>query len=411
MNGAKRAYFDHAAAAPVDNRVLEAMLPYFRERFGNPQSIYAEGAEAKEALDRSRDQVAQLVNAHPEEITFTATGSEGNNLALKGIAFGRQDKGRHIMVSAIEHVSVLNPAKSLARNGFEATQLAVDSRGMVDPGAVKAGIRKDTILVSVMAANSEVGTIQPVAEIGRICREAGVVFHTDAVAAAGSIPIDVQAMNVDALTLAGPTFCGPRGAAALYVRKGVRLPAQIEGGSQENNRRAGSEDVPAIVGLGKAAELARTEMAARSAALAVLRDRLIRELPARIERVYLTGDSGRRLPGHASFCIEFIEGEAMLLFLEDAGIAVASGSACTSKSLKASHVLLAMGLPHSLAQGSLMLTLGPENTDDDVSRLLAALPGIVQRLRAMSPLYAQFRKDPAGYEARLTGERECIVKK
>jgi len=388
--------------------VLEAMLPFFREQYGNPQSIYAEGAAAKQALDQSRQQVAELVNARPEEIVFTATGSESNNLALKGLAVARAERlkgsnegrGRHILVSAVEHVSVLSSAKTLARQGFEVTQLPVDSRGRVDPAVVRAGIRKDTVLVSVMAANNEVGTIQPVAEIGRICRDAGVVFHTDAVAAAGVIPIDVATMNIDALTLAAGTFGGPKGAAALYVRKGVRIIAQTEGGNQENNRRAGSENIPALAGMGKAAELARTELATRAVALQVLRDRLLRELPERIERVHLTGHPTLRLPGHASFCIEFVEGEAMLLLLEDAWIAVASGSACTSKALRASHVLLAMGLPHSLAQGSLMLTPGPENTEDDVRRLLDVLPGIVERLRQMSPLYAQFKKDPAGYEMR-----------
>jgi cysteine desulfurase len=404
-----RAYFDHAAGTPVDRRVLDAMLPYFREHCGNPQSLYTEGAQAKEALDLSRSQVAQLVNAEPGEILFTASGSESNSLALKGIASVRQDKGRHIVVSTIEHVSVLNTVKTLGRNGFAVTEVGVDRHGRIDPVAVRAAIRKDTILVSVMAANSEVGTIQPVAEIGGICREAGVAFHADAVAAAGAIPIDVRALNVDCLTLAAQTFQGPKGAAALFVRKALRLPSQIEGGNQENNRRAGTENLPAIVGMGKAAELARVEMAARNAALAVLRDRLIKELPARVEHVILTGHPESRLPGHASFCIEFVEGEGMLLFLDDAGISVASGSACTSKALKASHVLLAMGLPHSLAQGSLMLTLGPENNDEDVGRLLAVLPGIVERLRAMSPLYAQFKKDPVAYQARLIQEKECNV--
>ncbi len=409
MNQLKRACLDHAAGTPVDPRVLATMLPYFREQFGNPQSMYAEGGAAKTALDLSRQQVARLVNAEPEEITFTASGSESNNLALKGITSVRSDKGRHIVISAIEHISVQSTARTLGRHGFQVTEVPVDDKGLVDPAAVKAAIRKDTILVSVMAANNEVGAIQPLAEIARVCREAGVAFHTDAVAAAGVIPIDVRALNIDCLTLAAQTFGGPKGAAALFVRKGLRLPSQIEGGNQENNRRAGTENLPAIVGLGKAAELAQVEMASRAAALTGLRDRLIRELPARIERSYLTGHPTQRLPGHASFCIEFVEGEAMLLFLDDAGISVASGSACASKSLKASHVLLAMGLPHSLAQGSLMLTLSPENTDDDVTRLLEALPGIVQRLRAMSPLYAQFQKDPAGYAERLSKEKECHV--
>ena len=409
MNQLTRAYFDHAAGTPVDSRVLGAMLPYFREQFGNPQSIYAEGRAAKAALDPSRQQVARLLNAEPEEIIFTASGSESNNLALKGIAAARSDKGRHIVISAIEHVSVQSTARTLGRHGFQVTEVPVDDKGVVDPAAVKAAIRKDTILVSVMAANNEVGTIQPLAEIAGVCREAGTLFHTDAVAACGVIPIDVRVLSIDCLTLAAQTIGGPKGAAALFARKGLRLPSQIEGGNQENNRRAGSENMPAIVGLGKAAELAQAEMASRAAASTVLRDRLIRELPVRVERSYLTGHPNQRLPGHASFCIEFIEGEAMLLFLDDAGISVASGSACTSKSLKASHVLLAMGLPHSLAQGSLMLTLSPENTDDDVTRLLEAMPGVVRRLRQMSPLYAQFQKDPAGYAERLSKEKECHV--
>jgi cysteine desulfurase len=405
----KRAYFDHAAGTPVDSRVLDAMLPFFREQFGNPQSFYREGDKAKTALDLSRQQVAGLVNAEPEEITFTASGSEGNNLALKGIAAARSDKGRHIVISAVEHVSVQGPARTLGRHGYELTEVPVDDKGLVDPAAVKAAIRKDTILVSVMAANNEVGTIQPLAEIAGVCREAGTLFHTDAVAACGVIPIDVRAWGIDSLTLAAQTFGGPKGAAALFVRKGLRLPSQVEGGNQENGRRAGSENLPAIVGLGRAAELAKVEIASRAVALTTLRDRLIRELPPRVQRSYLTGHPTQRLPGHASFCIEFIEGEAMLLFLDDAGISVASGSACTSKSLKASHVLLAMGMPHSLAQGSLMLTLSPENTDDDVARLLEALPGIVERLRRMSPLYARFQKDPAGYAESLSKEKECHV--
>lgn len=404
-------YMDNHATTPLDPRVLEAMLPYFTPEFGNPQSLYGSGARAKEALDRSRAQVAQLINARPEEVIFTADGTESNNLALKGIASALRDKGRHIIVSSIEHVSILNPARSLGRDGFQITFLPVDRAGLVDPAAVKASLRPDTVLMSVMAANSEVGTIQPIAEIGRIARAAGVAFHTDAVAATGMMPLDVAAMNVDALTLAAPTFYGPKGAAALYVRKGIRLLAQMEGGNQENNRRSGSENVPALVGMGKAAELAVAELEPRRAAMILLRDRLITELPKRIERIYLTGHPVQRLPGQVSFCIEFVEGEGMLLFLDDEGIAVASGSACTSKTLKASHVLLAMGYDHALAQGSLMLTLGNDNTEADVNLLLDKLPAIVQRLRKMSPLYAKYLKDPAGYDASQMGNKECTAKK
>jgi cysteine desulfurase len=404
-------YLDHAAATALDPRVLAAMLPYFADHFGNPQSFYALGARTKEAIEQSRQQVAQLVNARPEEIIFTSSGTESNNLALKGIALANQDKGKHIIVSSIEHVSVLNVARTLSRHGFEVTFLPVDRTGRVDPARLKSGIRSDTILISVLTANNEVGTVQPIAEIGRIARAARVPFHTDAVAAAGTIPLDAAALGVDALTLTAQNFYGPKGAAALALRQGIRLQGQIEGGGQEHNRRAGTENVPAIVGLGKAAELARAEMTERAVHLQRLRDRLIAELPRRIERVYLTGHPTQRLPGHASFCVEFIEGEAMLLFLDDEGIAAASGSACTSRALKASHVLLAMGYDHALAQGSLMLTLGPGNRDEDVTALLDKLPPIVARLRSMSPLYAKYLKDPQGHDRRQMEEKVCTARK
>jgi cysteine desulfurase len=402
-------YLDHAAAGPVDDRVLAAMLPFFREQYGNPQTIYAQGAEAREALDTSRQQVADLIGARRDEITFTSCGTEGNNLALKGLVPPLGARGRHIIVSAIEHVSVLTPARALARQGCTLTELPVDRHGLVDPAELERSIRPDTVLVSIAAANDEVGTIQPLAELGRICRERKVLFHTNAVAAAGAMPLDVDSQNVDALTLAGATLLGPKGSGALYVRSGLRLVPQIEGGGQENGRRAGTENMPALVGLGRAAELARLELDVRRRHLLPLRDRLLNELPSRIPRTHVTGHPTQRLPGHASVCVEFIEGEAMLLMLDDAGIAVASGSACTSRTLKASHVLLAMGIDHALAQGSLMLTLGPTSSVLDVDCLLERLPPVVERLRALSPLYAKFRKDPAGYDARQVGDMECTA--
>ena len=401
--------FDHAAASPVDPRVLEAMLPWFSQNYGNPQSLYALGSQAKEAIEQGRAQVARLINAQPAELTFTASGTESNNLAVKGIAAANRSKGNHIVVSAIEHASVLNPARSLEKQGFAVTYLPVNREGLVNPDTLKSSLREETILVSVMTANNEIGTVQAIAELARVCRAARVPFHTDAVAAAGSIPIDVQALGVDALSLSAQTFQGPKGAAALYVRKGVRLQAQLEGGVQESNRRAGSENVPAIVGMGKAAELAQAELESRPRHLRGLRDRIVSELPKRIERTCLTGSPTQRLPDHASFLIEFIEGEGMLLFLDDAGIAAASGSACTSRALKASHVLLSLGYDHARAQGSLMLTLGPENTLEDVDHFLDVLPPIVSRLRQMSPLYAKYLRNPSAYDAGQSEGRECIV--
>jgi cysteine desulfurase len=400
----RKAYLDHAAATPLDPRVLAAMQPWLTEEFGNPQALYSLGARAKTALDDARVQVAQLIGARlaassPEEIVFTASGSESNNLALKGMVAASPRKGKHLIVSAIEHVSVLNVVRSYEREGFTVTYLPVGRTGLVNPDDVNASVRPETVLISVMTANNEVGTVQPISEIGAIARAAGIPLHTDAIAAAGMIPLNVTELPVDAMSLSAQTLAGPKGAAALYLRKGVKLRPLLEGGMQEQNRRAGSENVPAIVGMGKAAELARAEMAGRTETLHALRDRLLTELPQRIPRVYVTGHPTQRLPNHASFCVEFIEGEGMLLFLDDAGISAASGSACTSRSLKASHVLLSMGYDHALAQGSLMLTLGYENTPDDVTYLLEQLPPIAERLRKMSPLYARYLKDPAGYDA------------
>ena len=389
----KRTYLDHIAATPVRPEVFEAMRPFLTEVFGNPQSLHAAGQEALAAVDAAREEVAALIGATASEIFFTATGSEANNFAVKGMATGQQARGRHIVVSAVEHTSVLNSVKALERSGFTSTVVPVDRTGLVDPAEVEKALTKETVLVSVMTANSEVGTIEPVAEIAAVCRSRNVLFHTDAVAAAGTVPIDVKALGVDALSLAGDQFYGPKGAAALYVRKGARILPLIDGGIQEGGRRGGTENVAGIVGLGRAAALARAEMASRAAALLPLRDRLLDELPRRIEHVVVTGSRTARLPHHASFCVEFVEGEAMLLFLDMKGIAASSGSACTSKALKASHVLLAMGFDHATAQGSLVFSLIDGATDADIETLFEAFPPIVERLRGMSPLYTQYLKE------------------
>jgi cysteine desulfurase len=388
-----RIYLDHIAATPLRPEALEAMRPFLTDSFGNPQSLHAAGREALAAVDAARAEVAALIGAEPPEIYFTANGSEANNFAVKGLATGQQARGRHLVVSAIEHNSVLNAVKALERAGFTATVVPVDREGRIDPRRVEQALTQETVLVSVMTANSEVGAIQPVAEIAALCRERKILCHTDAVAAAGNIPIDVKALGVDALSLAGDQFYGPKGSAALYVRRGVRVLPLIDGGIQEGGRRGGTENVAAIAGLGRAAALARTEMAARAAALTPLRDRLLDELPRRIPHVIVTGPRADRLPHHASFCVEFVEGEGMLLFLDMKGIAASSGSACTSKALKASHVLLAMGLDHATAQGSLVFSLIDGTGAADLDTLLDVFPPIVERLRAMSPLYTQFLKE------------------
>jgi len=392
----RRAYLDNAATTPLLPEVREAMIPYLGEFFGNPSSLHDWGDAAREAIELARDQVAQLIGASADEIIFTGSGTESNNFAIKGLALARQDKGKHVVISAIEHFSVLHSARTLEKWGFELTLVPVDKYGVVDPEEVRRSIRKDTILVSIMHANGEVGTIEPVQEIARITREKGIVFHTDAAATAGTIPVDVKEMGVDALSLAGNQFYGPKGVGALWVRKGLRIMPLLDGGVQEGGRRAGTENIPAIVGLGKAAELAGANMSARTGHLASLRDRLLTELPAMIDHVVVTGHPRNRLPGNASFCVQFIEGESMLMLLNSQGIAVSSGSACTSRALKASHVLIAMGLPHEVAQSSLLFTFGTGNTSEDVNCVLEVMPAIVDRLRQMSPLYSKFTKTDKG---------------
>ena len=389
-------YLDNMATTPVLPEVLEAMLPYFRQVYGNPQSIHSWGDEAREAIEKAREHVAALIGGDAEEIVFTSSGSEANNLAVKGLAQGQMAKGKHIIISTVEHFSVLHAARTLEKAGFEITEVPVDKYGLVDPDEVARNIKKDTILVSVMHANGEVGTIEPIAEIAKKVKEAGVLFHTDAVASTGSIPVDVNKLGADALSLAGNEFYGPKGSGALWVRKRVRLIPLMDGGVQEGGRRPGTENVPAIVGMGKAAELAVRDMPSRMEKFVRLRDGLINGLPAAIDHTFLTGHPTQRLPQHASFCVEFIEGEGMLLLLNSQGIAVSSGSACTSKALKASHVLIAMGIPHEIAQGSLLFSLGVDNDEADIDYVLEKLPPIVDRLRQMSPLYAKFMKEKRG---------------
>jgi cysteine desulfurase len=388
----KGIYLDRIAATPLLPEVREAMGPYLGEAFGNPQSLHAAGRSAQEAVEEARGDVAALLGSQAGEVTFTASGTESNNFAVKGLALGQQARGRHIVVSAIEHSSVLNSVKALEKLGFTSTLVPVDSSGSVDPAEVEKALTKETILVSVMAANNEVGTIEPIAAIAARCKPRGILFHTDAVAAAGSVPLDVKALGVDALSLAADQFFGPKGAAALFVRKGVRILPLIDGGVQEGGRRGGTENVPAIVGLGRAARLALRDMETRRASLLPLRDHLLEELPKRIEHVLITGSRADRLPHHASFCVEFVEGESMLLSLDMKGIAASSGSACTSKALKASHVLLAMGLDHATAQGSLVFSLIDSTTRAGIDELLEIFPPIVDRLRRMSPLYTEHLK-------------------
>lgn len=387
-------YADHAATTALSPRALEAMTPYFRDAYGNPSSLYTFGQQAKSDLDAARAEVARCLNAKPEEIFFTSGGTESDNWALKAVAELRGGKGRHIITSAIEHHAILHTLEHLEKAlGFSVTYLPVDSLGRVDPQGVKAAIRPDTILITVMAANNEIGTIEPIAEIGAIAREAGVLFHTDAVQAVGHIPVDVSAWNCDMLSLSGHKFHGPRGVGALYVRRGLRLPPLIHGGGQEKGRRSGTENVAGAVGLAAALREAVDGLEARSVRLAARRDRLIEGL-TRLPCSRLTGDPVHRLPGTASFVFEGVEGEALLLHLDAKGICASSGSACSSASLDPSHVLLAIGLPHEVAHGSLRLSLGEENTDEDVDYLLQAVPEVVEYLRNMSPVWDKAQQKP-----------------
>jgi cysteine desulfurase len=368
----KGAYLDHASATPVRKKVLEAMLPYFREQFANPSNVYDLGSKIKAAIEEARANVAGLINAKPAEIVFTSSGAEANNLAIKGVAFAKQKKGNHIIVSSIEHHSVLNSARFLERLDFEATFLPVDKNGLVDPGRLAKAIRPETVIASIMHANTEIGTIEPISELAAICKEKDVVFHTDAVASAGNTPVDVNALNADLLSLSGASLGAPKGIGALYFNKKVRLMPLIHGGIQENGRRAGTENVPGIIGFGRAAALAK------------------KELPEKIdEKVTYTGHPDKRLPGHASFCFEAIEGEALIFMLVQNGIYTNTGSACASKALKTSPVLGAIGLRADLAQGSSVFTIDAANTEAEIDHVLEKLPAVVDRLRALSPIWGK----------------------
>jgi cysteine desulfurase len=382
----KNIYLDYAATTPVHPDVLKAMLPYFTENFGNPSTLYTYGQDAKAAIEEARAKVAGLIGSKPEEIVFTSGGTEADNYALEGAAYSNEKKGNHIITSAIEHHAVLETCKFLEKRGFSLTYLPVDSYGMVDPDAVKKAITPKTILVSVMHANNEVGTIEPVEAISKITREAGILFHTDAVQTAGHIPIDVNKLGVDLLSMSAHKLYGPKGVGALYVRKGKSLVNFMHGGEQERRHRAGTENVPGIVGFGKAAELTRLEMTQEVKRLIGLRDKLISGLLESIDHSRLNGHPVKRLPNSVNITIDFVEGESMCLTLDMDGICASTGSACSSGSLEASHVLLAMGLRHEQAHGSLRFTLGKWTEEDEIEKVIAALSSTVAKLRAMSPL-------------------------
>ena len=382
-------YLDNAATTKVLPEVIEAMIPYYTEFYGNPSSFHGFARDAHKGLDDARRTVAKCLNAaNPGEIYFTGGGSEGDNMILRGVAQAYRKKGNHIITSKIEHHAILHTLQELANKGLaEVTYLDVDENGLVDPEAVRAAIRPETILVSVMTANNEVGTIEPIKEIGAVCREAGVLFHTDAVQAIGHIPVDVQDMNIDLLTLTAHKFHGPKGVGAVYIRKGVRVPAMITGGGQENKKRAGTENVPGIVGLAKALEIQTENLEANMQKMTALRDKLIAGVEEKIPTVHLNGHRTQRLPNNVNFGIRYIESESILLMLDLKGIAASSGSACTSGSLDPSHVLLAMGISHEEANGSLRMTLSEFTTEEEIDYVLEVLPPIVQRLRDMSPIY------------------------
>ncbi len=383
----KRIYLDNAATTPTDKRVLEAMLPYFTEIYGNPSSLHAFGQGARRMMEESRDKIASFIGAKPEEIVFTSGGTEGNNSAIKGIAYAKRDKGNHIITSKIEHHSILEACRFLEKQGFEVTYLPVDKYGIVDPDEVKKAITDKTILISIMHANNEIGTIQPIREIGKIARDKGVYFHTDIVQTMGHLPVNVNDLNIDSLSASAHKLYGPKGVGILYLRKGVRMSSFMHGGDQEKGRRASTHNVPGIVGFGKAIELAKQEMATEAVQLTSLRDDLIKGILTRIDDSFLNGHPDLRLPNNVNVSIPYVEGESMLMNLDMEGIACSTGSACSSSSLEPSHVLCAIGLPHELAHGSLRFTLGRSTTKDDITYVLEVLPAIVEKLRAMSPLY------------------------
>jgi len=381
----KKIYLDYAATSPVDPKVVKAMLPYFTEEFGNSASLHSFGQKAKEALEKSRAIIAKVLRAKPREIIFTGSATESNNLALKGVAFANQDKGRHIIISSIEHDCVLNSAKWLEKHGFEIEKLPVDKYGLVDSDKLKKAIRKDTILVSIMHANNEIGTIEPVTEIGKICREKNVYFHTDAAQSFGKIPININKMNIDLLTASSHKMYSPKGAACLFMREGVRIEPLLHGGGHELGLRPSTVNIPAIVGFAKAVEICQKEMKKESQKLVKLRDRLIKGILEKIPNSYLNGHPKKRLPNNANFWFEFVEGESMVMQLDSYGIAASTASACSSPKLEPSHVLLAIGLKPQEAHGSLRLSLGRWTKEKDIDYALEILPKVIKKLRKISP--------------------------
>jgi cysteine desulfurase len=384
---------DHSATTYVRREVVEAMAPYHSEHFGNPSSIYSIARESKKAIDAARLQVSTALGAEPDEIYFTSGGSESDNWAIKGVAFANRKKGNHIITSAIEHHAVLHTCQYLEKEGFTVTYLPVDQYGLVDPAELEKAITDKTVLISIMYANNEIGTIEPIAELGAIAKKHKIPFHTDGVQAVGNIRIDMKVQNIDMLSLSAHKFYGPKGVGVLYIRKGTKIDNLIHGGGQERRRRAGTENIAGIVGLGKAIELATADIEGHNKKIRALRDRLMSGILAKIPHSRLNGHPEKRLPGNINISFEFIEGESMLLWLDDEGICASTGSACTSGSLEPSHVLLATGLPVEISHGSLRLTLGNVNTDADVDFVLEVLPKVVSRLREMSPLYQKSGKD------------------
>ncbi|MEO0132007.1 MAG: cysteine desulfurase family protein [candidate division WOR-3 bacterium] len=385
-------YLDNHSATKLDMRVLEAMLPYFTEFYGNPLSFHPLGQKSEQARETARQEVANLLSVQPDEVYFTSCGSEANNWAIKGIAWAYQHKGRHIVTSKIEHVSVLNTVKYLEQQGFEVTYLDVDQYGLVDPDDLEKALKDTTILISIQHANPEIGTIQPIPELVKVAKSHGILFHTDAVASCGIIPVDANKLGVDLLSLSASTMYGPKGIGALFVKKGIKITPLIHGGIQEHNKRAGTENIPGIVGFGKACALAKAEMSMRHNTLCRLRNKLIAEIPQIIEYVYLNGHPANRLPNNINFSFEFVEGESITLLLAEKGIYVSSGSTCSSRALKMSHVLEALRIDPAVAQGTITMTLGIDLTDSDIAYVLEKLPPIIYHLRELSPLYDHFKK-------------------
>ncbi|AFS78341.1 cysteine desulfurase IscS [Gottschalkia acidurici 9a] len=387
----RQIYMDNAATTPMKQEVLDAMIPYFKEKFGNASSIYRIGREARKTLEESREKVASALGATSKEIYFTSGGSEADNWAIKGVAYANKEKGNHIITTKIEHHAVLHTCEYLEKDGFEVTYLDVDEYGLIDLDELKRAIRKETILITIMFANNEIGTIQPIKEIGQIAKENNIYFHTDAVQAIGNVAIDVKDMNIDLLSISGHKIYGPKGIGALYIKAGVKIHPIIYGGAQERRRRAGTENIPSIVGLAKAIEIANEKLEEHTNKLLKLREKLIKDISDKIDYIKLNGHPEKRLAGNVNFSFEFIEGEALLLSLDMVGIAGSSGSACTSGSLDPSHVLMALGLPHEIAHGSLRLSLGDFNTEEEIDYVVENLVTIVDRLRQMSPLYEKVR--------------------